>query len=352
MSEPIRDTETAVRELGALPVPVGTAALTAEQRAAVVELIGDAKPATGRLLEQLAESVRDRREHEHPKWEDLFCLNLVSWAGERMGPVLRRLLDADARVAELETLTAQATEFRLWEPGYGLYVRRAPGTQGFAVMEARRTDKGRRVWTTSGWQYGTVLSDTELFCWPDAETAVAEAQRVMPGAVVREEPVEAQQRLTLHDHIVARDAEIERLKARVTELEVAAVEGRAALAALCHDLDDPGSMALGALYLLQQATPGTPMEPGETVPKVYRASHDSIVMGLYTTATEARVHCVAEERRSWAKNEAPVFDWIEDEEDGVAELVTVDQDGETETITGYVVDALDVAVKYDEEADE
>lgn len=85
---------------------------------------------------------------------------------------------------------------------------------------------------------------------------------------------------------------------------------------------------------------------------VYRASHDSIVMGLYTTATEARAHCVAEERRSWAKGEATAFDWIEDEEDGVAELVTVDEDGESETVTGYVVEALEVASKYDPEADE
>lgn len=85
---------------------------------------------------------------------------------------------------------------------------------------------------------------------------------------------------------------------------------------------------------------------------VYRASHDSIVMGLYRTATEARAHCVAEERRTWASSENPVFDWIEDEEDGVAELTTVTEDGETESVTGYVVDALEVAAKYDEEADE
>ncbi|MFH9403318.1 hypothetical protein ACH4JS_26735 [Streptomyces sp. NPDC017638] len=76
--------------------------MTPEQRAQLAELIGDAQPATSRLLEQLAESVRDRREHDHPTWEDLYCLNLVSWMGERMGPVLRRLLDAEARVAELE----------------------------------------------------------------------------------------------------------------------------------------------------------------------------------------------------------------------------------------------------------
>lgn len=85
---------------------------------------------------------------------------------------------------------------------------------------------------------------------------------------------------------------------------------------------------------------------------IYRASHESIVMGLYTTAAEARAHCVAEERRSWAKGAAPVFDWIEDEEDGVAELVTVTEDGEKETVTGYVVTALEVASKYDEGADE
>ncbi|MFC0499319.1 hypothetical protein ACFFKE_32170 [Streptomyces mutabilis] len=93
---------------------------------------------------------------------------------------------AEARVAELEALTASATEFRMWEPGYGLYVRRAPGTTGFAVMEARRTDKGRRVWTTAGWQYSALLSDAEMFCWPDAQTAVAEARRIMPSAVADE----------------------------------------------------------------------------------------------------------------------------------------------------------------------
>lgn len=97
-----------------------------------------------------------------------------------------------ARVAELETLTAQATEFRLWEPGYGLYVRRAPGATGYGVMEARRTDKGRRVWTTAGWQYSAILSDTELFCWPDAQTAVAEARRIMPGVTVSAEDVTPQ----------------------------------------------------------------------------------------------------------------------------------------------------------------
>jgi hypothetical protein len=241
------------------PILPTLASLTAEQHTAIAQLIGDAKPATGRLVEQLAETVRDRREHDHTtQREDWFCMNLTSWMGERMGPVLRRLLDAEARAAELETDLAAKAQ--------------------------------------------------------DAEAAMKGWER-------------------------ARD--------RVTELEVAAVEGRAALAALCHDLDDPGSMALGALYLLQQATPGTPMEPGETVPKVYRASHDSIVMGLYTTAAAAREHCEADMRRDLP---SVSLDWIEDEEDGVAELVAAI--GEEERSTGFVVTALEVASKYDEEADE
>jgi hypothetical protein len=82
---------------------------------------------------------------------------------------------------------------------------------------------------------------------------------------------------------------------------------------------------------------------------VYRASHDSIVMGLYTTAAEARKHCEAEERHSWGKSEKPTFDWIEDEEDGVAEMTAFV--GGEEFVTGYEVTALEISAKYDEEAD-
>lgn len=84
--------------------------------------------------------------------------------------------------------------------------------------------------------------------------------------------------------------------------------------------------------------------------KVFRASHDAIVMGLYTTAAEARKHCETEERLSWTKGSTPSFDWIEDEEDGVSEL-TVWIGGE-ECTTGYVVTALEVAATYDPDGDE
>ncbi|MFD4263971.1 hypothetical protein ACFWR9_41805 [Streptomyces sp. NPDC058534] len=83
---------------------------------------------------------------------------------------------------------------------------------------------------------------------------------------------------------------------------------------------------------------------------VYRPEHDSIVMGLYTTAAAARAHCQGEERRTWAAFEKPAFDWIEDEEDGFAEM-TVTVNGE-EIETGYVVTALEIASEYDAEADE
>jgi hypothetical protein len=77
------------------------AALSAEQRAALAENLGDAKPATDGLLVSFGEAIRDRHGHQHGR-EDWFCLNLSSYMGERMAPVLRRLLDAEARVAELE----------------------------------------------------------------------------------------------------------------------------------------------------------------------------------------------------------------------------------------------------------
>ncbi|MEU0667147.1 hypothetical protein ABZ508_02780 [Streptomyces lavendulocolor] len=90
----------AVAELGALPLPVAGTLLA---------LLGDAQPARDGLIRSLAEAIRDRREHNHEPREDWYCLNLTGYLGERMAPVLRRLLDVEAerdalraRVAELE----------------------------------------------------------------------------------------------------------------------------------------------------------------------------------------------------------------------------------------------------------
>ncbi|MEV2249359.1 hypothetical protein AB0I94_02180 [Streptomyces sp. NPDC050147] len=85
----------------ALPMPVGP------QRGTAAEQLGDVRPASTGLVASLAKSVRDCREHEHPTWEDLYCLNLTSYMGERMAPVLRRLFDSEA---EAERLRARVDE--------------------------------------------------------------------------------------------------------------------------------------------------------------------------------------------------------------------------------------------------
>ena len=93
------------------------APMTPEQRKAITVQIGDVQPATDALIGTFAESVANVRNHEHPSWEDLYCMNLTSYMGERMAPVLKRLLVAEseadqlrARVAELEAALADATE--------------------------------------------------------------------------------------------------------------------------------------------------------------------------------------------------------------------------------------------------
>lgn len=224
--------------------------LTPEQRATIAALIGNAQPARNSLLTSLGESIRDRSEHEHPTWEDLFCLNLVSYMGERMAPVLRRLLDAESRIAELE----------------------------------EQRDR-RRV--------RLIAAEADL---------LAVRGLLSPAGGPRRIPADIQ----LHEQVAPA---VEWLLIRVTELEAA-----------------------------------------PTI--IYRAEHpdSGITLGHYGTAAAARAHCEAMERRTWAEGEAPVVDWIEDEEDGLAELVA--SIGEDERATGYVVTALEIPSEYDEEADE
>lgn len=95
---------------GALPMPVGIADVTDGRLAKLAQQLGDAKPARDALLASFGQSIVDCREHNHAsQHEDLHCMNLTSYMGERMAPVIRRLLNAEserdalrARVAELE----------------------------------------------------------------------------------------------------------------------------------------------------------------------------------------------------------------------------------------------------------
>ncbi len=86
---------------------------------------------------------------------------------------------------------------------------------------------------------------------------------------------------------------------------------------------------------------------------VYRAEHpdSGITLGHYGTETAARAHCEATERRSWLTGTSLTFDWIEDDEDRVAELVVTAGQNE-ESTTGYIVTALELDSEYDEAADE
>lgn len=161
MSARDEDLAAVVAELGALPVPVGSVPL----RDAEDELTG----ARLSLFEEEQENAR-LLEERHSTNEALSKADV------------QRQADRD-RIAELEGILSAATEFRVWEPGYGLYVRRAPGAAGFAILEARRTSSGRRAWTAAGWKFQVLLSDAELFCWRDPVEAVAEARRIMPGAL-------------------------------------------------------------------------------------------------------------------------------------------------------------------------
>jgi hypothetical protein len=75
--------------------------MKSEQRKAIVVQIGEVQPATDALIGSFAESVAKVRNHEHPSWEDLYCMNLTSYMGERVAPVLRRLLNAENELADL-----------------------------------------------------------------------------------------------------------------------------------------------------------------------------------------------------------------------------------------------------------
>ncbi|MFD5041998.1 hypothetical protein ACFWNI_33650 [Streptomyces sp. NPDC058377] len=86
---------------------------------------------------------------------------------------------------------------------------------------------------------------------------------------------------------------------------------------------------------------------------VYRAEHDAIVAGLYTTAEAAQQHCEALVSREYPASAAVVFEWCVDEDDVDRPGLELDVrvDGE-HVSTGYTVTPLEVAAAYDPDADE
>ncbi|MCX3059575.1 hypothetical protein [Streptomyces beihaiensis] len=135
------------------------------------------------------------------------------------------------------------------------------------------------------------------------------------------------------------------LVARVIAMNARSEELREAADALNH-----GGFQMPADLLRQMAADPhacRTVDGSALVLPIFRASRESITFGLYLTAAPARAHCEAYVRR---EQPTASLDWIEDEEDGVAELVaTIDG---IEWMTGYVVRRLKVAAAYDEDGDE
>ncbi|MFF7012262.1 hypothetical protein ACFY9Y_22300 [Streptomyces fimicarius] len=121
-------------------------------------------------------------------------------------------------------------------------------------------------------------------------------------------------------------------------------------AAVCEDATamTEWADALAALVGVDEA-----LGEAATAPlTVYRAEHETIRVGHYTTETAARRHCEALISDEHPADRSLSFDWIGDEDDPEEprELV-VQVDGGDEVLTGYVVVPLSVAVAYDPDAE-
>ncbi|MFI6340738.1 hypothetical protein [Streptomyces sp. NPDC050535] len=96
--------------------------LSHDQRVRMAALLGDTPAARDGLVHQLTQNVHTCTHHVHPA---LPRLSLTVFMGEQMGPVLRRLLDAEA---EAERLTAEVDGLR----------RAASGSVGAAVRSVHQ----------------------------------------------------------------------------------------------------------------------------------------------------------------------------------------------------------------------
>ncbi|MGW2210158.1 hypothetical protein [Streptomyces sp. NPDC001781] len=280
--------------------------MTPERRSTIESLLGGAKPATTVLVQQMAKAVQDRAAHEHPTWEDLYCLNLVSWMGERTAPVLRRLLDAESQAERYRTAwrTARTRALALGGAADRAGERARAGQAALQdMLEALLTRQIERDAALKRVAELEAQRERRRVRLVAAEADLLEMRGLLsPNGQPRRIPTEVE----IHERV---SPAVEWLLRRVAELEVA---------------------------------PAT----------VYRAEHpdSGITLGHYGTEAAARAHCEAEERRAWSSSSVLRFDWIEDDEDRVAELVVTAGQNE-ESTTGYIVTALELASEYDEEAD-
>ncbi|MFF1282199.1 hypothetical protein [Streptomyces sp. NPDC058299] len=181
------------------------------------------------------------------------------------------------------------------------------------------------------------LESAQMLQSPET-AAELESARVDGQRMIRAEQRRAELEAVLSTHRQDDQAEIEQLRTRLAGEELSYERLRVALESAKR-----GRRELRARVAELEAAPTTG----------YRAEHpdSGITLGHYGTETAARAHCEATERRSWPTGTSLAFDWIEDDEDRVAELVVTAGQNE-ESTTGYIVTALELDSEYDEGADE
>ncbi|MGJ5895114.1 hypothetical protein ACSCBZ_24640 [Streptomyces niveiscabiei] len=358
-----------------------------EMQAAYEEDCARRDPATRKLLAEITE-LKEQRERRRLRLialdnDALEIRGLLSPngaprrvpmpLGKKLAPVVEWLLN---RVAELETLAGTAIEYRLMPvpPEYTpLIVRRDPAYDGtrWAVLHDPGDLGVRRVRTRSGWRMAALLHDAEVYCWPDGQTAWAEALRIADGADGITRVIAPTQTLQPEPDVLrhlgaegitnlapARSAGVQYDSTSHTiDLSLTATREQWRVWQRALDVDLARTTHRGGFVTSHAQWRGTHVvircffvEPDAAPPTVtiYRAQWDSIPLGLYLTDEAARAHCEAHARRDLPT--AAVIDWVTDEDDGVADLVATVDGGQS--TTGYEVVSLEVASEYDEEADE
>ncbi|MGW0545268.1 hypothetical protein ACWD0D_33980 [Streptomyces griseoincarnatus] len=85
---------------------------------------------------------------------------------------------------------------------------------------------------------------------------------------------------------------------------------------------------------------------------VYRAEHETIPVGSYTTEAEARRHCESLISDEYPVGTALFFDWIGEEDDPEEPRELVVQGPHEDAVpTGYIVVPLEVAATFDPDAE-
>ncbi|MEW2635981.1 hypothetical protein AB0903_31165 [Streptomyces sp. NPDC048389] len=389
----------------------GVAGLSPEMRATIAAQLGKAKPARDDVLMAASEALRDMAGHDHQSVADIdwYCQNLAFWLVPRTRAVLRRLLDTEderdalrARAAEFEALELGAIDGRVSatcdDPGHPTWLRAAEDTHAcpwcrIAGLQADEPTACARCGCTEDeacdggcvWQPNPLGLDLCSQCvTPDGGCTTPACGQIetpsMFGWILvdvagSEQPARfhcspwcAQRAIETIGSAMAADD----LRAALTEKDtrdahLASVGESTPLVVSRFDVVmEPAPEEAPVVTIGAVAEDGRPVAlvlDAETrarvaawlghgdPPRAYLPRYDSgpAPLGWYSTPAAARAHCEASLSASHSADTSLVWDWIDDEDDGIAELVAT-IDGREEP-TGYSVITLDLPAAYDPGAD-